>query len=250
MPLYDPDHIEYRINTGHIQIVLDDGNKLPAYWAHPLLGRKFPGVAIIHDWWGLTDIVRRLGNLFAQMGHYVIIPDLFQGRVARTPQEAIKLVEGLQENGYNRIHDALTVLENHHQCNRSVAAVGIGMGGSLAFEAAIKRTDLEAAVAYGGFPHRYFGQFKDANTPICAFYGEQEPYIVPSAVEKLRKELAISSKGLDNHVIVIPGLSHDVFSNTLTETQKSQTSVALKETFAFLDKHLESAIRQQPRTVY
>lgn len=249
MPLYEPDHIEYRINTGHIQIVLDDGSKLPAYWAHPLLGRKFPGVAVIHDWWGLTDIMRRLGNLFAQMGHYVIIPDLFDGRVARTPQQAIQLVEGLQDNGYDRVNDALSVLENHHQCNRTVAAVGVGMGGSLAFEAAIKRADLEAAVAYGGFPHRYFGQFQDAHAPIHAFYGEQEPHITPSVIDKLRKELASSKKGLDHHVTVIPGLAHNIFSDTLTDAQKHQSRIALKETFAFLDKHLESAIKH-PRSVY
>lgn len=249
MPLYDPDHIEYRITTGHVQIVLDDGSQLPAYWAHPMMGRKFPGVAVIHDWWGLTDIVRRLGNLFAQMGHYVIVPDLFKGKIARTPQEAIKLVEDLQDNGYSRIHDALSVLENHHQCNRSVAAVGVGMGGSLAFEAAINRADLEAAVAFGGFPHRYFGRFKDAHAPICAFYGEQEPHIVPGTVEKLRNELASSTKGLAHQVIVIPGLGHDIFSDSLNEAQRNQSRLALKETFAFLDKYLESPVKQ-PRKVY
>ena len=93
MPLYEPDRIEYEITTGRVQIVVNGGN-MPAYWARPNLGSRFSGVVLIHDWWGLNDLIRRLANLFAQMGHYVIAPDLFAGQTTDDPQQALRLVEG------------------------------------------------------------------------------------------------------------------------------------------------------------
>src|SRR3989337_55000 len=124
MPIYEPDHVEYNIENGHIHIAMEDGSHLPAYWAHPQLGTMFPGAAIIHDWWGLTTMVRRIANLFAQMGHYVIVPDLFNGQTASTARQAMALVEELGSQGRELVHEALTVEDHHHQCNRSVAAVG------------------------------------------------------------------------------------------------------------------------------
>jgi len=250
MPIYDPDHVEYSINSGHIQIVMDDGNQLPAYWAHPQFGRKFPGAAIIHDWWGLTAMVRRIANLFAQMGHYVIVPDLFDGLEASTPREAIRLVEALGDNGYTRIDTALNVLETHHQCNASVAAVGIGMGGTLAFQAAIERDDLEAAVAYSGFPGKYFGQFKQANTPIYAFYGAKQPHIDAGAIQRLGKEFAATEQDVEHKIEITPTIAHEFFSEKLSEVQKEHSRDVLKKTFAFLDEHLDRPARSQREKVF
>ncbi|GAB4521105.1 MAG: hypothetical protein OHK0046_32090 [Anaerolineae bacterium] len=249
MPIYDPDHVEYNISHGHVQIVMDDGRQLPAYWAHPAMGRKFPGTVLIHDWWGVTDMVRRLANLFAQTGYYVMVPDLFSGQTPKTPQEAIQLVKNLEGLGYRQIDAALGALEHHHQSNKKVAAVGIGMGGSLAFEAAIMRQDLEAAISYGGFPHRYFGQFKDAPTPIFAMYGEAEPYVNAHSIRQLRDELAQSKFDLPHRVEIVRDLAHDFFASNFTDKQRERSRGVLKETFAFLDKHLEK-VQQPPRQVY
>lgn len=247
MPIYEPDHVEYVITSGNIQIAMDDGRQLPAYWAHPTLGSKFPGIAIIHDWWGLTPLIRRMANLFAQMGHYVIVPDLFTGQTADTPQAAMKLVESLSDRGYQRVDDALTVLENHHHCNSTVAALGVGMGGSLAFEAAIKRDDLEAAVAYGGFPHTYLAQIKDANTPIYAFFGEHEPHIKPDVIKRLKEEMQKSKYQLPHKIQIVPELGHDIFADNFNETQKQRSRQALNDTIKFLDEYLEPPKKRKPQ---
>jgi carboxymethylenebutenolidase len=250
MPIYDPDHVEYSITSGHIQIVMDDGTQLPAYWAHPMFGRRFPGAVIIHDWWGLTGMVRRIANLFAQMGHYVIVPDLFDGLEAASPQEAMRLVESLDQNGYTRVDTALTVLENHHMCNASVAAVGVGLGGSLAFEAAIRRDDLEAAVAYGGFPARYLGKFKNAHAPIYAFFGQEEPHIKQAEIDRLIKELRHTPLKDEHRVEQVPEIGHEFFSEKLTESQRERSRKVLKKTFEFLDDHLEGPSHPPRRPVY
>lgn len=245
MPTYDPNRVEYGITTGHIQIVTEGGKQLPAYWSHPNIGSRFPAVALIHDWWGITPAVRRMANLFAQSGYYVVVPDLFNGQTAATPQVAIELVSALGEAGYPRIDAALTVLENHHNTNGDVAAVGVGMGGSLAFEAALLRDDLEAAVAYYGFPQRYLGRFKDARAPILAVYGSAEPHVLPPVVARLKQELAQSP--LRHEVVTLEGVGRDFFAATATDAQQEVGRQALNRTFAFLEQFLQGPTRPPAR---
>jgi carboxymethylenebutenolidase len=198
-----------------------------------------PAVALIHDWWGITPIIRRMAHLFAQSGYYVIVPDLFGGRVATTPQEALELVKALGDDGFPRIDAALGVLEHHHHTNSSVAAIGVGMGGSLAFEAALVRRDLEAAIVYYGFPQRYLGRFREAKTPILAFYGTDEPYIQTPVINRLRSELASNPRGVKHEIAMLQGVGHDFFCEDPTEAERQQVRLALNRTFAFLDHHLQ-----------
>ena len=239
MPVYEPSHVEYGITNGHIQIVDESGMSIPAYWAHPVMGRLFPAVALIHDWWGITPIIRRMAHLFAQSGYYVVVPDLFEGRVANTPQEAMELVRQLGDRGYPRVDAALGALERHHNTNRDVAAIGIGMGGSLAFEAAIVRKDLEAAISFYGFPQRYFGRFADATTPVLAIYGDHEPFIAPDMIGKLRSELSHSTYSLKNEVLILPNTARDFFLDDSNEAFQESSKQAFTATFVFLEQYLK-----------
>lgn len=243
MPIYDPNHVEYAINSGFIQIVMDKGRQQPAYYAAPRLGRLFPAVALIHDWWGLTPIIRRLANHFAQTGYYVIVPDLFEGQRADSPRRAMELVEALgEERGMMRVSSALNVVEHHNHSNGQVACIGIGLGGSFAFNAAINRDDLEASVAFGGFPQAYLGRFKNCNTPILALYGSEEPHIQPKTIEKLKRELAESMLGDQHEVSVIDGIGHTFFAEDLSEDERNQGRLALGKTMDFLQTHLKGPI--------
>ncbi len=228
---YQPDHIERMIISGRIQIATADG-AFPAFWSHPDSGGKFPGVVLIHDWWGITEVERRLSQRFAQIGYYVIAPDLFDGHVAATPQDALTLVETYGgSSGYRRVDTALQVLETHHRCNARVAAVGLGMGGSMAFEAALHRDDLEAAIACYGFPQRHFGHFGNAKAPILALYGSGETLVPLDARERLRAELAGSPLG--HEVVTIDGAARSFFDG-------DQSKTAWATLVNFLDRHMRT----------
>jgi dienelactone hydrolase len=133
------------------------------------------------------------------------------------------------------------VLENHHQCNADVAAVGMGMGGSLAFEAAITRNDLEAAIAFGGFPQKYFGRFAQSHAPILAIYGSREPYMTAPVVQKLRGELNLS-KRFEHNIVVIEGAGHEFFNDDAPE-QLDYGRQAWRLTMDFLEKYLKGPMK-------
>lgn len=238
MPLYRADHVEYNISSGHIQIITDEGKGVPAYWAHPARGTKFPGVALLHNWWGITDVVRRMAHLFAQTGYYVIVPDLFRGALPQNHQEALEQVRKLGDAGFFGIDAALSVLETHHMSTHQVAAVGIGMGGSLAYKAAIKRDDLEVAVAFYGFPGKYFGQFTQSNTPIIGIYGDQDQFIKPDVIQRLRTELAQTPLHDKHKIVTISGAPHDFIVDEPTEAQRQRVSVAWQAAIDFIETYI------------
>ena len=250
MPFYDSDHIEYTINSGRIMIVTDSQQRIPAYWSHPQIGTKFSGIALLHDWWGFDESVRRLAHFFAQMGYYVIVPDLFEGKKATTPKQAIKLVEQYKDKSYEIVDATLGVLESHNYSNKDVAAIGVGMGGSLAFEAAIKRDDLEAAIAYGGFPQSYLGEFHRSNTPILAMYGTNEAYIKPIVLKHLLREF-LQTPLKDKHKLeIIEGLGHEFFHTRLPLDQHPLARQALDQTLHFLETYLKSPAQPPDEEIY
>lgn len=250
MGLHDSTHLEHNIVSGHIEIVMEDGGKIPAYWAHPTMGSNYPAVGLIHDWWGLTPIIRYFVHLFAQAGYYVVAPDLFDGQSASTPLEAMALIQALGDKGYVRVNTALRALEHHHQTTREVAAVGIGMGGSLALEAAIVRPDLEAAICCYGFPQRYLGRFKDAKAPILAIYGSHEPHIKPKVIQRFKQELLESPLKDQHEVMIIDGAGHDFLKEHPSLEQREHAQQAWTYMLNFLEKHMSHPRRDERKQVY
>jgi len=239
MPVYQPDHIEYATVSGRIQIALEDGRQIPAFWSHPNVGKAFPGVVLMHDWWGITGVERRLAAMFAQVGYYVIVPDLYNGRIAETPQEAMSLVEEVMDgSGFRVMNTALQVLETHHRCTHRVAAFGLGLGGSMAYEAAIVRHDLEAAVSIYGFPQRYFGRFSAAHAPILAIYGSDEPHVTEEVRARLRRELFASP--LSHELVILDGVGRDFFAEDAPAVVQAHGKIAWSKTLTFIEQHLES----------
>src|SRR5258708_31331178 len=105
--------VQHQITSGFINIVADNHN-LPAFWAHPEIGGTFPGLVLIHGWWGLTPHMRTQVRRFAELGFYVIAPDLFDGETATDDVQGKALKDKLGEAGPPKRSDAVGHPTTHH----------------------------------------------------------------------------------------------------------------------------------------
>lgn len=228
----EPSHVQHGITTGFITIVAD-AHFLPAFWAYPKTGGLFPGLVLIHEWWGLTAQVRTQARRLAEAGFYVIVPDLFDGQTADTPEQAAELYRQLGDMGVPRVNAALSALDTHDHCNSKIGVIGWHTGGELAYHLALHRTNLRAAVIFYGKPANYLSLMPANETPILAFYGDNDPFTPPQMLATLRATLA------HGQVIVYPGASVGFFNDSLSTYQADAANDAWEKMLNFLYEHLE-----------
>src|SRR5712692_12083542 len=58
----------------------------------------FPGIVVIHEFWGLNDWVKEQASKLADQGYAALALDLYRGKVATTPEEAHELMRGVPED--------------------------------------------------------------------------------------------------------------------------------------------------------
>ena len=118
-----------------------------AYLSEPAL--TGPGVVVVHDTYGLLPHVRQRCEWLAEAGFVALAVDLYDGRVAGTAAEAERLTGGLdlpRARGLVAIA-ATQLLARPKVRPQRVGAVGFGLGGRLALQAATTGA-LDAIVAF------------------------------------------------------------------------------------------------------
>jgi carboxymethylenebutenolidase len=245
--MYETRLVQHQITSGFINIVADD-HYLPAFWAHPAIGGVFPGLVLIHGWWGLTAHVRTQVRRFAELGFYVIAPDLFDGQTATTDEQGALLQKQLGEAGPSRVNAAVSALETHNRVNGKMGVVGWQMGGELAYHAAMHRRDLKAVIVFEGKPDDYLIMMPADETPILAFYGGQDPNISLEMIERVRKALAQSpGKG---EIVVYPEASSGFFNDEMPTYRPEAAADAWGKLLDFLCDHMDIDQRRTPRTLH
>jgi carboxymethylenebutenolidase len=235
--MYETGRVQHRITSGHISIVAD-GHYLPAFWAHPETGSVYPGLVLLHDWMGLTAQTRAWVRRLAEIGFYVIAPDLYDGQVAHTPEQAQMLRDRLAEAGPPRIMAALEVLKTHHRCTGKIGVVGSQMGGELAFHVALYTNEFRAAVIFYARPDDYLLIAPANETPILAFYGDSDPAIPPAALHRLSQAMILSPAS--ERLIIYPDVSSGFLDETSPDYHPQFAAKAWKKMVEFLCAYLEA----------
>ena len=237
--MFEASHLQHNIVSGYIQVV-SDGHYLPAFWAHPDLGGSFPGLLMLHSDWGLTAHTRSQARRFAEMGYYVIAPDLFNRQTVNTPEQAQALITELGEVAYSRVTAALHALRSHHKCNGQIGIIGWRLGGRLALHTAALRDDVDALVIFYGLPDELApAELLMLTCPVLTFLGINDPATPPDKVERLCTLLA--QTGQPHHVIVFPAAGCDFFDDSRPNFEEAAAEAAWLRTLEFLAAHLEQA---------
>src|SRR5947208_12292053 len=159
----------------------------------------FPGIIVIHEWWGLNDWVKEQASKLADQGYAALAVDLYRGKVATTPEEAHEIMRGVPEDRAKRdLHAAFEFLKSQENVKPDrIASIGWCMGGGYSLDVALQEPTLAADVINYGHLATDADALKKINAPILGLFGGQDRGITPDDVHKFEAALKQLGKKVD-----------------------------------------------------
>lgn len=159
----------------------------------------FPGIIVIHEWWGLNDWVKEQASKLADQGYEALAIDLYRGKVATTPDEAHEIMRGVPEDRANRdLQAAFDFLASQSNVRKNrIGAIGWCMGGGYSLDVALLEPTLAADVINYGHLATDPDTLKKINAPILGIFGAQDKGITPDDVHKFESEMKQLGKTID-----------------------------------------------------
>ncbi|UVT14640.1 MAG: dienelactone hydrolase family protein [Nitrospira sp.] len=179
------------------------------FW--PQAPGTYPGLVLLHDWWGLTGQMKDLGARLACEGYAVIIPNLYGrlgGMVTANDDVAAVLLERQNDaHVITDINSCCEYLNTRTFTKRNIhGAVGYGMGGSYALRFACHRKRLRAAVSYYGKMVTPKELMKDLYSPVLYHQAGKDTWATQDDVEQIRTAAGEYAKRVETHLY--PEASH------------------------------------------
>lgn len=198
----------------------------------------YPGLVLLHDWWGLTGQMKDLGARLACEGYMVIIPNLY-GRLggmvtANDDVAAALLARQNDEQVITDINSCCEYLNTRTTAKKNIhGVVGYGMGGTYALQFACRRKRLRAAVSYYGKMVAPTELMKELFSPVLYHQAGKDTWATQEDVEQLRSASAAYAKQIDIHRY--PNASQ-AFCNEMKSSAYDADSAALawERTTSFL----------------
>jgi carboxymethylenebutenolidase len=211
-----------------------------AYLAEPADGGKHPALIVIHEWWGLTDWIKQNARDFATKGYVALAIDLYRGELASVPQNAYRLMTSVpKERGASDLEaafDYLASLKNVEPAK--IGVIGWCMGGSYSFQAATVLPNLAACVVDYGNVDTSQSAVEKIQCPLLCNFAELDKTYTPQMGEAFVKVMKAAGKKIEFHVY--PSVNHAFMNpNNPSSYDESQTAIAWKNIFAFLDRNLK-----------
>jgi carboxymethylenebutenolidase len=177
----------------------------------------FPGIIVIHEWWGLNDWVKDQASRLADQGYVALAIDLYRGKVATSPDVAHELSRGVPEDRAARdLHAAFEFLESQKNVKPDrIASIGWCMGGGYSLDVALQEPTLAAAVINYGHLATDQGSLQKIHAPLLGIFGAQDRGIPPDDVRRFEASLKQMGKQID--IIIYPDAGH-AFENPNNKT--------------------------------
>lgn len=168
----------------------------------------FPGIVVIHEWWGLNDWVKEQGSKLAGEGYAALAIDLYRGKVATTPDEAHEIMRGVPEDRAKRdLEAAYQFLASQPNVKKDrIGAIGWCMGGGYALDLALEEPKLAADVINYGHLATDPAALSKINAPILGLFGALDRGITPDDVKAFGAALEKAGKKID--VTIYPDAGH------------------------------------------
>jgi len=172
-----------------------DGNKANAYFI-PAKKKSNKWLIVIQEWWGLNDNIKmEADQYFKDLGDMnVIAVDMYDGKIAATPDSAMKLMRGAD---MNRMTAIIQGAIKHAGSKANIYSVGWCFGGMWSLQTAILAgPQAKGSVMYYGRPETNMDKLKSIQCDIIGFFGNKDQAPSPAMVDEFEKNMKEAGKNL------------------------------------------------------
>lgn len=192
-----------------------------------------PGIAMIHDVWGLGAHARDIAQRLADEGFAALALDLYRRLDAVAIEDPGAWMRALSDpQVLGDVQAAVELLAKQPITQgKGIGAIGFCMGGMYALMAASRCSGLRASVAFYGLlshqhgilhsaasldperkPHEPLALASELRCPLLAFYGDRDEFVPLADIELLKQRVARSAQPAE--VVVYPGAGHAFMNDT------------------------------------
>ncbi len=222
-----------QIQKSNIQLKVQN-KTVNTYLASPEQGG--PGILVLHAWWGLKPFFKEWCDRLAAQGFMALAPDLREGQIATTIDEAQALMEKSDHQFAGEVvlaaKDYLLSLPSRQ--GEKIGVMGFSMGGYWSLMLAMRDADKVAATVL------YYGSggpdFTEIRSKIMGHFSEDDEWEPMKEVRSM--EAGMKAAGVDVTIHFYPGVSHWFAEEDRPEYNPAAAGLAWERTIEFLKKNL------------
>ena len=212
-----------------------EGRPGKAYVALPEMLRG--GVLVLHAWWGLNDFFKSFANRLASQGFLALVPDLYDGPVAKSVEEAKEFHSKIDEARLKMIVLGATdyLRSDPSIRRRKIGVVGFSMGAAWSLLLSTLEPESVGAVVvfYGSYPI----DFSKASASYLGHFSPEDEWEPIGDVRATEEKIRAAGRDVVFHFY--PGTKHwFVEENRPVEYNRDAADLAWKRTLEFLDNEL------------
>ena len=207
------------------------------YLAKPNVDGNYPGIIMIHEWWGLNNNIKEMADKLASHGYVVLAVDLYDGNVATTSDQARQLISKYDsESGIQNMNSAVSLLSDDYSVDK-IGSVGWCFGGGQSLNLALNNSDMNATVLYYGSLVTDTETLSVIQWPVLGIFAELDKGIPVETVSEF--ESALNELNVENQIFIYDDVDH-AFANPSGERFASEESKdAWDHTISFLESTLK-----------